>query len=79
MPLPQNDWAAVVGNRLIAEQRSYNIDEQAPSQLAAQRIPTLNAAQRSSFDAIVNAVETQSGQTFFLHGPGGTGVTPGGR
>ena len=29
MPLPQNDWAAVVGNRLIAEQRSYDIDEQA--------------------------------------------------
>ena len=72
MPLPQNDWAAVV-YRLIAEQRSYNIDEQA--QLAAQRILTLNPAQRSSFDAIVNAVETQSGQTFFLHGPGGTGKT----
>ena len=73
MPLPQHDWAAVVGNRLIAEQRSYNIDEQA--QLAAQRIPTLNPAQRSSFNAIVNAVETHSGQTFFLHGPGGTGKT----
>ena len=72
MPLPQNDWAAAVGNRLIAEQRSYNIDEQA--QLATQRIPTLNQAQRSSFDAIVSAVETQSGQTF-LHGPGGTGKT----
>ena len=73
MPLPQNDWAAAVGNRFIAEQRSYNVDEQ--SQLATQRIPTLNPAQRSSFDAIVNAVETQSGQTFFLHGPGGTGKT----
>ena len=73
MPLPQNDWAAAVGNRLIAEQRSYNIDEQA--QLATQRIQTLNAAQRSSFDAIVDAVESQSGQTFFLHGPGGTGKT----
>jgi hypothetical protein len=73
MPLPQNDWAAAVGNRLIAEQRSYNIDEQA--QLGTQHIPTLNPAQRSSFDAIVNAVETQSGQTFFLHGPEGTGKT----
>ena len=73
MPLPQNDWAAVVGDRLIAEQRSYNVDEQA--QLAAQHILTLNPAQHSSFNAIVNAVETQSGQTFFLHGPGGTGKT----
>ena len=40
-----------------------------------QCIPTLNPAQRSSFDAIVNAVKSQSGQTFFLHGPGGTGKT----
>src|SRR6202789_1450016 len=73
IPLPQFVWAAAVGNRLIAEQRSYDIDEQA--QLATERIQTLNPAQRSSFDAIVNAVETQSGQTFFLHGPGGTGKT----
>ena len=58
---------------MIAEQRSYNINEQA--QLAAQRMLTLNLAQHSSFDVIVNAVETQSGQTFFLHGPGGTGKT----
>jgi len=27
------------------------------------------------FNSIVNAVNTQSGQTFFLHGPGGTGKT----
>src|SRR6202789_2822470 len=73
MPLPQFDWAAAVGNRLIAEQRSYDIDEQ--PQLATEPIQPLNPAQRSSFDAIVNAVETQSGQTFFLHGPGGTGKT----
>ena len=45
MPLPQIDWAAAVRNRLVAEQRSYDIDEQA--QLATQCIPTLNPAQRS--------------------------------
>jgi len=73
MPLPQNDWAAAVGNRLIAEQRSYDIDEQA--QLAVQHIPTLNPGQHSAFDAICDAVTTQSGKTFFLHGPGGTGKT----
>ena len=73
MPLPQNYWAAAVGNRLIAEQRSYDIDEQA--QLAVQHIPTLNPGQHSAFDAICDAVTTQSGKTFFLHGPGGTGKT----
>ena len=41
--------------------------------MANQRIPTLNNGQHAAFDAIVNAVETKSGQTFFLHGPGGTG------
>ena len=58
---------------MIAEQRDYNVDEQ--SQLATQRIPTLNPAQHSSFDTIVNAVESKSGQAFFLHGPGRTGKT----
>jgi hypothetical protein len=28
MPFPQENWAQVVGNRLIAEQRSYDNDEQ---------------------------------------------------
>ena len=73
MPLPQHDWAAAVGNRLIADQLSYNNDEQ--NELAAQHIPTLNNGQRAAFDAIVNAVDTKSGQTFFLHGPEGTGKT----
>jgi hypothetical protein len=73
MPLPQLNWAAAVGNRLIAEQRSYDNNEQ--TELANQRIPTLNNGQRAAFDAILNAVETMSGQTFFLHGPGGTGKT----
>src|SRR5271156_6793793 len=73
MPLPQIDWNLAVGNRLVADQHSYNVDEQA--QLATQRLPTLNIGQRAAFDAIVTAVENKSGQTFFLHGPGGTGKT----
>ena len=73
MPLPQHNWQAVVGNRLIAEQLSYDNDEQ--TGFTNQRIPTLNNGQHAAFDAIVNAVETKSGQTFFLHGPGGTGKT----
>src|SRR5277367_4315794 len=67
MPLPQIDWNLAVGNRLVADQRSYDLDEQA--QLATQRIPTLNIGQRAAFDAIVTAVEEKSGKTFFLHGP----------
>ena len=73
MPLPQMNWEAAVVNRFIAEQQSYDIEEQ--KQLAAQRIPTLNQDQLAAFNAIVNAVETKSGQSFFLHGAGGTGKT----
>ena len=73
MPLPQMDWNLAVGNRLIADQRSYDINQQ--TQLTTQRIPTLNNGQRAAFDAIVTAVEIRSGKPFFLHGPEGTGKT----
>ena len=73
MPLPQGDWAAAVGNRLIAEQHAYNREEQ--TTLADEQIPTLNEGQQAAFTGIFDAVESGSGQTFFLHGPGGTGKT----
>src|SRR6202023_191045 len=69
----QQDWGAIVGNPLIAEQRNYDLEEQV--QLGAERIHTLNPDQRAAFDQIVQAVTTHSGKTFFLHGPGGTGKT----
>ena len=73
LPQPIEDWTAAIGNPLIAEQRQYDIEEQA--RLAAERIPQLNEAQRTAFDDIIKAVNDKSGQTFFLHGPGGTGKT----
>jgi hypothetical protein len=73
LPLPQQDWENAMGNRLIAEQRNYDQEQQA--QYAEDRIPCLNPEQRSAFDRIFEAVENKTGQTFFLHGPGGTGKT----
>jgi hypothetical protein len=73
MPRPQENWDEQFGNHLILEQRDYDPEEQA--RLAELRIPTLNADQRAAYDAIVEAVETQSGQCFFLNGPGGIGKT----
>ncbi|KAF9530832.1 hypothetical protein CPB83DRAFT_762461, partial [Crepidotus variabilis] len=43
MPLPQGDWAVALGNRLLAEQRNYDPEEQ--SRIAAERIPLLNPDQ----------------------------------
>jgi Primosomal protein N'' (replication factor Y) - superfamily II helicase len=34
-----------------------------------------NADQQAAFDEIMAAIESKSGQCFFLHGPGGTGKT----
>ena len=72
LPFPVGNWAELIGNPLIREQH-YNQDEQAA--LAAENIPCLNQGQRAAFDEIVKAVDEQSGQTFFFHGPGGTGKT----
>ena len=73
MPLSLGDWAAAVGNRLIAEQHAYNREEE--TSLADEWIPTLNEGQQAAFTGIVDAVESGLGQTFFLHGPEGTGKT----
>src|SRR5580658_8385822 len=73
MPRPQEDWNQQLGNHFILEQRDCDPAEQAA--LAQQRIPTLNPSQLAAFNTIVQAVTTQSGQFFFLHGPGGTGKT----
>ena len=73
MPLPQMDWQHLVGNRLIAEQRDYDVEEE--QRVADQHIPMLNQEQKHAFDQIMDAVTSQSGQCFFLNGPGGTGKT----
>jgi hypothetical protein len=43
LPLPQQDWQHAIGNRLIAEQRNYNREQEA--QYAEDRIPRLNLEQ----------------------------------
>ncbi|TFK17038.1 hypothetical protein FA15DRAFT_555432, partial [Coprinopsis marcescibilis] len=73
LPLPQFNWAAMLGNPLIREQHVYNPEDQ--SRLAAERIATFNPEQRSAFNQILHAIDNRSGQSFFLHGPGGTGKT----
>jgi hypothetical protein len=73
MPLPQMEWNQIVGNRLIAEQKNYDLEEQ--QRLADERIPMLNEDQHKAFDAIMDAVNNGNGECFFLSGPGGTGKT----
>ena len=73
MPQPALDWNLHTGNALITEQLDYNREEE--SNMAATMVPQLNPEQRSSYDAVLSAVLSNSGKTFFLNGPGGTGKT----
>ena len=73
MPQITQDWEANIENRFIAEQCRYDPVEQA--QLAAENRHTFNVDQRAVFDEIMHAVNNKTGQTSFLHGPGGTGKT----
>ena len=73
MPQVVGDWGAVMGNCLIQEQRQYDLEEQAV--LAAECIAMLNPNQQAAFENITSAITNNTGQLFFLHGPGGTGKT----
>jgi hypothetical protein len=73
MPLIEGDWGQVFGNRLMMEQQEYFSPELAGQ--AAECIAKFTPDQSAAFEKITSAVSTQSGETFFLHGPGGTGKT----
>jgi len=72
MPKPTGDWAVMEGNHLIAEQLAYDHAEQ--REKAEENIHKMNQEQRGAFDAIIDSV-LNNPQTFFLHGPAGTGKT----
>jgi hypothetical protein len=73
MPMSQINWDHQLANRLILDERDYNRDEQ--TQLAEEQKQQFNEEQRAAFDTIVAAVDSKSGQCFFLQGAGGCGKT----
>ena len=73
MPLPNHSWDNEVKNPLIGEQLNYNRERERT--LAKERIVQLNDEQRHAYNQIISSVESQTGLTFFLNGPGGTGKT----
>jgi hypothetical protein len=73
MPQIVENWGMIFGNHLIVEQLDY--DPEALAVLAAECIATFNQDQQAAFEQITSAISAGSGQTFFLHGPGGTGKT----
>jgi len=75
MPSVRTNWLHEFGiaNDLISEQRDW--DQDALRQSAAVMEVALNAGQRAAYQIIMTALATGRHQSFFLHGPGGTGKT----
>lgn len=73
MPTPQEDWDAQAENHQIAQQLDF--DREAERRSLQERLPLFNEEQANAYHRIIQSVEQQTGQLFFLNGPGGTGKT----
>lgn len=78
MPIPstQDTYSYLTNNnldRLIAEERSYNMIQLAEQ--VDQNIPLLNQEQQQIYSKVMQAVNNDEGGCFFIDGPAGTGKT----
>ncbi|XP_058765892.1 uncharacterized protein LOC131639412 [Vicia villosa] len=73
IPYPNDYVIQQLGNRLIYDERQYNIQDMKAE--FDKLFKCLTDEQRKIFDQIMDAVNKQQGGVFFLHGYGGTGKT----
>lgn len=73
MPLPDPNRLKELGNRLINEELNY--DHVQLKQLHDQSFNSLNSSQKLAYEAIIDSVDNESGNLFFVSGHGGTGKT----
>ncbi|GJY45173.1 DNA helicase [Tanacetum coccineum] len=71
--LPPEDLMAVLRNRLLMEEKSYNRELLAKEKDTLLR--KLNEKQRQIFDLIINACTNNRQELIFVYGHGGTGKT----
>ncbi|KIK72007.1 hypothetical protein PAXRUDRAFT_181457, partial [Paxillus rubicundulus Ve08.2h10] len=77
------NWAAMVGNQLLAEQLAYDHGEL--QQMVDQDYPNLNEGQKRIYDEVLETVNGRHGHApggfstlthaYFVHGTGGCGKT----
>ena len=76
MPLPSQNfchWFTIAHNHLIAQQTNYNVLSE---NIEAEKLyASLNNCQKDAFHCILQSIENNHGQTFFIDGYGGTGKT----
>ncbi|XP_058775057.1 uncharacterized protein LOC131649304 [Vicia villosa] len=73
IPYPDGYVLQQLGNRLIYDERNYDVDAMRTE--FTQLFNAFTAEQKTIFDKIMASVHSQKGGVFFLHGYGGTGKT----
>ena len=72
MPSANLDWSHLIGNNLITEQLSYDVNAELHSfQELMEKIQAVSE-QLFAYESIVHAVLQRTGTCFFLSGPAGT-------
>ncbi|ETW76214.1 hypothetical protein HETIRDRAFT_455741 [Heterobasidion irregulare TC 32-1] len=72
MPLPLQDWNQAAN---VLLQDELNHDYVALWEQVETNLLTFNAEQRNAYDAVMQSVQSNQGQVFFLHSAGGGGKT----
>ncbi|KAF8095209.1 hypothetical protein N665_0339s0078 [Sinapis alba] len=73
IPLPDNSILTEISNTMLRQELSY--DTQQETETHKELFATMNKDQRSVYDAVLESVDNQSGQLFFVYGAWGTGKT----
>jgi chromosomal replication initiation ATPase DnaA len=73
LPLKPEKWDSLTENHFLAAQLDFDHNEQYGKAIEQEQL--LHTNQRDAYYTILSSVQAQSGQVFFLHGPGGIGKT----
>ncbi|CAG8837414.1 15550_t:CDS:1, partial [Cetraspora pellucida] len=73
MPLWEHNWDLCRGNRLIAEQLTWDHEEL--RKLVDNHTQQLNDEQCAAYHSVLNSITNRHGNLFFLNGPAGSGKT----
>ncbi|OMO96975.1 DNA helicase PIF1, ATP-dependent [Corchorus olitorius] len=73
LPLPDESLASDASNRLIMEELCYDTTQLSDEH--TELLKELNMEQKKIYDAVLEAVDKNDGQMFFVSGHGGTGKT----
>jgi len=74
-PMPTSDLSIIkeLGNSLLNQEFYYNINHEKEEHERNHIL--LNSDQKKTYDAVLNSIDNNLGQFFFLDGAGGTGKT----